>query len=74
MKAISISEKPLDYLCKPEAWGEAAFDFASIACYRLDRYEEAYRFGKIALEKAPDDLRIQTNFKFFSQKFGGENA
>jgi tetratricopeptide (TPR) repeat protein len=64
--ALSIEEKPLEYLCEEFAWGWLPYDLAAIASYRLENYEEALELGKKALELNPEDARLADNLKYYT--------
>lgn len=61
-----ITEKPLDYLCDANAWGADPYDYMAIACYHLQRYDEAREYGMKALELRPDDPRLRDNMKWYT--------
>lgn len=63
-QALEIKEKPLEYLCEAEAWGAAPHDFASIACYRLGKYNEALDYAKAAFDIDPTDERLKENYNW----------
>jgi glycosyltransferase involved in cell wall biosynthesis len=62
--ALSIQEKPLEYLCEAESWGFAPWDYASIAAYNLGKYEEAAEYARSALSFSPEDERLKSNYYF----------
>jgi glycosyltransferase involved in cell wall biosynthesis len=64
--ALSIVEKPLEYLCEPEAWGHTPHDLAAIAAYNLRLYNEAYDHALKAFELAPasEKDRLAANLEF----------
>ena len=64
-EAISIVEKPLDYLCEEFAWSELPWDLAAISAYNLKKYSEAVEYGKKALEIRPDMDRLKTNLAYY---------
>lgn len=68
IKAIEITEKPLEYLCEADAWGYAPYDFAAISSYNLEKYEDALTYGQLAVKENPDDMRLLNNVKFFAEK------
>lgn len=59
--ALEIEEKPLEYLCEAEAWGEAPYDYASIAAYNLGMYAKALEYAKKASAISPEDERLKQN-------------
>jgi tetratricopeptide (TPR) repeat protein len=66
--ALSITEKPLEYLCEEFAWGHMPYDFAALAAYNLGNMEKALTYGTKAVELNPDELRLQSNLAFYSRE------
>lgn len=66
--AVSISEKPLDYLCEEFAWGSIPWDLCALAAYHLGSKEEAVLYGTKALELDPDNERLARNLEFYKGK------
>lgn len=66
--AISIQEKPLDYLCEEFAWGALPHDLAAIAAYNLGMVKLAIEFTEDALEHEPDNLRLLANLEYYKGK------
>jgi tetratricopeptide (TPR) repeat protein len=66
-EALSIKERPLEYLCEEESWGYTPHDMAAISAYRLGKFEEAAEQGNIALQLAPDSekTRLSSNLSFY---------
>jgi tetratricopeptide (TPR) repeat protein len=65
ISALSVIEKPLEYLCEDFAWGDAPHDYAAISAYQLGMYDEALKHGKRALEISPTDKRLKTNLEYY---------
>lgn len=63
--AISITEKPLDYLCEEFAWGSLPYDLLAISCYNIGDKNMAYRYGVKAFELNPEDDRLARNIEFY---------
>lgn len=63
-RALTIQEKPLEYICDANAWGSAPYDMAAISSYRLGLYDEAVYFAGKALEYEPENSRLQKNLEF----------
>jgi glycosyltransferase involved in cell wall biosynthesis len=63
--ALSITEKPLDYLCEAEAWGWLPHDLMAISSYHLGNMAEAQYHGAKALELAPEYARLKANTTFY---------
>ena len=66
--ALSITEKPLEYLCEEMAWGHVPYDYAAIASYNLGNFEKALTYGTKAVELNPEELRLQSNLAFYSRE------
>lgn len=66
-EALSIAEKPLDYLCEDFAWGWIPYDLAALACYNLRLKEEAQAYGEEALKLNPTDERLLNNMKYYKE-------
>lgn len=65
--AVSITEKPLDFLCEEFAWGALPWDLYSIACFKLGDAKEATQAVRKAIELAPDDKRLLGNLALFAR-------
>jgi glycosyltransferase involved in cell wall biosynthesis len=62
-KALSITIKPLEYICEAEAWGGLPYDLSCIAAWNMGLYREALKYGNKALEFSPNDERLINNIK-----------
>ena len=67
-KALSITEKPLEYLCEEEAWGSLPYDLAAISSYSLQKYDQAVLYGIEAVKLNPNDTRLQSNLSYYVEK------
>jgi glycosyltransferase involved in cell wall biosynthesis len=65
LEALDIAEKPLEYLCEAESWGEAPYDYAAISAYRLGKPGEALVYGTKAVELAPNEQRLRNNLEYY---------
>lgn len=63
IKAISIKDKPLEYLCEAHAWGSLPHDLLSIAYHAVGRTAEAIIQAEQALGLEPDNERIKNNYQ-----------
>lgn len=61
LRALSIKEKPLEYLCEPDAWGQLPYDLAGIAAWNLGMRKDALGYTLEAMRLAPWDDRIRLN-------------
>lgn len=68
IKALDITEKPLDYLCEEFAWGCLPYDLGALSHYYLGHKKEAIAWGEKALELNPDDDRLQRNLEWYRGK------
>lgn len=62
-----VSEKPLDYLCEPDAWGWAPHDLMALACYNTNDRNGALFHGTIAADMAPWDQRLLRNLEWYTR-------
>lgn len=59
--ALEIKEHPKTYINEPFSYNETIYDLMSIAYYYLNDFKNSLKFVNIALEKSPDNERIQNN-------------
>jgi glycosyltransferase involved in cell wall biosynthesis len=62
-RALNVTKHPMDYTCTPESWGWQPHDLLSIAAWNLKLYDESLEQAKLALDKLPNDKRLQDNMK-----------
>jgi hypothetical protein len=48
-----------------------AADLIAVSAWQLENWEEANKFGKIALKINPEDERLQQNLQFYRSKIDG---
>lgn len=67
VEAIGIGDTPqtLNYQREAFAWGERAYDLASICAHRMGDNVNALKYGTIALGMAPDNERLKNNLQFY---------
>lgn len=63
LRALRVTERPLEYLCDEHAWGAAPHDLAAISAWNLGL--DAVAHGESALEHSPDDHRLRSNLTFY---------
>lgn len=66
--AIAIKDRPMSYICEPDAWGSLPFDIAAIAAEHLGMFAEAVELGKRALEFEPTNERLLKNLQVFTKR------
>ena len=64
LRAISIQEKPLEYICDAEAWGAKPYDLAAIAAFRLGN-PDCLSYGSVAVTIEPEDVRLKRNMEYY---------
>jgi glycosyltransferase involved in cell wall biosynthesis len=69
--ALSIKEKPLDYLCEDFAWGELPHDLASISAWNLGKTKEAIEHIENAISIKPN-ARFLNNLKHYQEQFNNK--
>ena len=66
MRALKIKDRQLVYTCDPAVWGHWAHDLASIAAHHLGLKDIAIEQAKLAVDLAPDDLRLRRNLRYLT--------
>jgi hypothetical protein len=60
-KALAIVEKPMEYLCEPEAWGALPHDLAGVSSWNMGLKQEGLINTVNALSADPHDQRVRAN-------------
>lgn len=68
LEAIEIKEKLNDFMSEEWAYGHMAYDLVAISAWQLEQWDDALRYGEMALEISPNDERLQNNVKFYRSK------
>lgn len=68
ISALQIKDKSDSYINEVFAWNEHIYDLASLVCYQMGLFEEAYLYSKKATEMNPDDERLQKNLEIIFAK------
>jgi len=74
MRALRIKDKPMVYTCDPAVWGHWPHDLASIAAYHLGLKDIAIEQAKLAVDLAPDDLRLRRNLRYLTDASKGSEG
>lgn len=61
LRCLSIENKPMEYLCEPEAWGSQPSDLASVAAWNMGLKNEAIKHAGDAIKIDPKESRIRAN-------------
>jgi glycosyltransferase involved in cell wall biosynthesis len=64
-QALSITERPLQYMCEDWAWNWEIYDIAAICAWETGDKEKAIKYGSKAVEIAPNEQRLVQNMQFF---------
>ena len=64
-RALRLTVKPLAYLCESDAWGWKPFDLLAVACWNLKVFDDAVKWGSLAVEADPKDERLARNLGFY---------
>ena len=66
-RALKANGPALGYLSEKNAWGSAADDYAAIAAFNLELFQEAKWHGMRALLTDPYDSRLKENVGFYER-------
>jgi len=66
--ALAIKERPLEYLCEEDAWGDLPYDLAAISAYAVGEYDKALEYGIEASKLNPSSERLKSNLAHYSSK------
>ena len=64
-RALSVTDRPVEYLSEPHAWGSQPWDLAALSAYHLGL--DAVGFGRRAVELNPDDERLRRNVVWYER-------
>ena len=65
LRALEIKDKALVYTMRPDVWGSLPYDLLALSSYYMNDKENAFKYGKIALELEPTNERLKTNLEFY---------
>lgn len=65
--ALAVKSKEEVYTMDPSVWGSKPHDLLAIAAYRLGMQKTAIEQGQIAVDLDPNDARLQTNLKYYTE-------
>jgi hypothetical protein len=70
-KITARCEKTAHYLSSEELWAWRLYDMQALSAHNLGDKAKAVKYGKLAVEGNPADLRLHNNMKFY--EMGIEN-
>jgi len=68
LKALEIENHPKSYINEVFSFDHTPYDLLALATFNLNKYEDAFKYSKMALDISPDDERLQKNFQIISEK------
>lgn len=69
LRALSITDKPLEYICEAQAWGATPHDLAALSAYHLG-LATCLDHGAMAVAIESSNERLVENYAFYVQRFG----
>ncbi len=69
VKALGITQHPMDYTCSEEAWSWLPYDLASISAWNLGLRLESLEYATKAVEHNSSDARLNNNLKIIQEWF-----
>jgi tetratricopeptide (TPR) repeat protein len=66
-RALSITERPVEYFCEAYAWNETPHDLAALGAYNLGLYAAALEHGRQAVKLNPTSERLATNLDWYER-------
>jgi len=73
-KALEVTDKNNSFFNEAWAWSHMGADLAALSAYSLELWDQAYKYGKLAAEQAPEIDRLQNNLKFYREKVNEHNT
>ena len=73
-----FSKKILDlsrqshHLVKPEVWDWWGYDLIALSAHKLGNQVEAVKYGELAIEGSPSDVRLQENLRYYTEALKSE--
>lgn len=68
LKALEIKNHPKSYINEVFSFDHTPYDLLAIATFNLNKYKDALKYSKMALDINPEDERLQKNFQIISKK------
>ena len=71
-QALTITRHPMTYICIEDHWTWLPWDLAAVACWNLGRYQDAQKYGLLAVQANPYDQRLNSNLNFYQQRINSK--
>ena len=68
LSALNIKDRQLNYISQPDCWNATPYDLLALCFYNIKDYKKAYLNGSLALKFEPNNIRLQTNLKYYAEK------
>ena len=72
LKAIKIKEKTPGTISSAEAWGSKIYDYLSCACFRVNKYKEAFKYCQQSLKIDKDNKNTLKNLRLIKEQLDKE--
>ena len=72
LKALKIKNHEKTYINEIFSWNNTVYDLLSVSEYYLEKYDDAFKNAKIALEMEPNNERIKNNILLIEDKLKNE--
>jgi len=70
-RSLDFKDRNNAFLTEAWAWGHMAYDLIAVSAWRLELYDEAYEYGKKAVQLSPNDEQLRSNLSIFKEKIDG---
>ncbi|MBR3661065.1 MAG: glycosyltransferase [Bacilli bacterium] len=68
LKALKIKSHEKTYINEIFSWNNTVYDLLSVSEYYLNKFDQAYKHAKMALNMNPNDERIKNNLRLIEGK------
>jgi len=66
--ALNIKTHQKTYINEVFSWDNTVYDLLSVSSFYLDKFDDAYKYARAALDMNPTDERIKNNLKIIEEK------
>ena len=72
-KALEIKKHEKTYINEIFSWNNTIYDLLSVSLYYENKFEESYKYAKLALDMEPDNERIKNNIFLIKKELEYKN-